>query len=361
MDINGLEFSEFLSRGVQKLVARAMVVANGDRRESRFFGDFMISSVEAAFNRNVHATGGENIPPFLIASISGSCNLHCEGCYSRSNGYCSDCDKPDELSADDWKNIFVQAEDIGINFILLSGGEPLMRRDVIKVASQFRRILFPIFTNGTLIDDEYLEMFIKYRNLLPVFSIEGDSVKTDSRRGEGVFENVKEKMQMLCEAGVPFGVSITVTHENLQEVTSSQFVRSLQDDGCKLVVYVEVVPVTEDMRPLVLTDSDREYLRQRAENLQKNTNKMLFLSFPGDEDKTGGCLAAGKGFFHIDASGNAQPCPFSQYSDTNVKETSLLGALKSPLFTKLRESGILEDENGGCVLFQKKEEVEKML
>ena len=320
-----------------------------------------MSSAAASFKRSTHAKNGENIPPFLIAAISGSCNLHCEGCYSRSNGYCSDCAAPDELSAEDWKNIFTQAEDLGICFILISGGEPLMRRDVLKVASQFRKILFPIFTNGTLIDDKYLELFIKKRNLLPVFSIEGDSAKTDSRRGEGVYENVKETMRKLCDASVPFGASITVTHENLQEVTSTEFVNSLQDDGCKLVVYVEVVPVTKDMRALELTDSDREYLKQRADSLQENNGKMIFLSFPGDEDKTGGCLAAGRGFFHIDAGGSAQPCPFSPYSDTNVKETSLLGVLRSPLFTKLRESGMLEDESGGCVLFQKKEEVEKML
>lgn len=361
MSSGEFQLGEYLSGGVQRIVARAVNIAKGDRRESRFFADFLVYSATASFKRSAHAKNGENIPPFLIAAISGSCNLHCEGCYSRSNGYCSDCAQADELSADNWKKIFTEAEQLGVSFILVSGGEPLMRRDVIKVASQFRKILFPIFTNGTLIDDEYLEMFIKYRNLLPVFSIEGDSVKTDSRRGEGVYENVKETMRKLCEASVPFGASITVTHKNLQEVTSDEFVRSLQDDGCKLVVYVEVVPVTKDMRDLALTDSDREYLRQRADSLQEKNNKMIFLSFPGDEENTGGCLAAGRGFFHIDASGSAQPCPFSPYSDTNVKETSLLGALGSPLFTKLRDSGILADESGGCVLFQKKEEVEKML
>ena len=356
-----LEFSEFLSGGVQKIVARAMVIANGDRRESRFFAEFMMSSAVDSFKRSVRAANGENIPPFLIAAISGSCNLHCEGCYSRSNGYCSDCAKADELSADDWKKIFSEAESLGISFILVSGGEPLMRRDVLKVASQFRKILFPIFTNGTLIDDKYLEMFLKCRNLLPVFSIEGEHDRTDSRRGEGVYESVKETMKKLCGARVPFGASITVTHENLQEVTSVGFVRSLQDDGCKLVVYVEVVPVTENMRALALSDDDREYLKQRVDSLQENNAQMIFLSFPVDEENTGGCLAAGRGFFHIDASGSAQPCPFSPYSDTNIKETSLLGALQSPLFTKLRGSGILTDETGGCVLFQKKEEVEKML
>lgn len=356
-----LRLGEFLSGGVQKIVARAVNIAKGDRKESRFFAEFMMSSAAASFKRSAHAANGENIPPFLIAAISGSCNLHCEGCYSRSNGYCSDCAKPDELSADDWKNIFAEAEELGISFILISGGEPLMRRDVLKVASQFRKILFPIFTNGTLIDDKYLDMFSKHRNLLPVFSIEGESVKTDSRRGEGVYEKVNEAMKKLHEARVPFGASITITHENLQEVTGVEFVRSLQDDGCKLVVYVELVPATEDMRALALTDSDREYLKERADSLQENNARMIFLSFPGDEENTGGCLAAGRGFFHIDASGSAQPCPFSPYSDTNIKETSLLGALQSPLFTRLRSSGILTDETGGCVLFQKKEEVEKML
>ncbi len=80
MSSGEFQLGEFLSSGVQRLVARAIVIAKDDRRESRFFADFLVSSAAASFKRSIHAKNGENIPPFLIAAISGSCNLHCEGC-----------------------------------------------------------------------------------------------------------------------------------------------------------------------------------------------------------------------------------------------------------------------------------------
>ena len=89
---------------------------------------------------------------------------------------------------------------------------------------------------------------------------------------------------------------------------------------------------------------------------------MLFLSFPGDEKTSGGCLAAGRGFFHINSHGDAEACPASPYSDINVKETSIIEALNSRLFKSLQDEGILIDEHiGGCVLFEHKDEVEKIL
>lgn len=55
-----------------------------------------------------------------------------------------------------------------ISFILLAGGEPLLRFDVISEAAKHKSILFPIFTNGLFVADKYMELFDKNRNLLPV-------------------------------------------------------------------------------------------------------------------------------------------------------------------------------------------------
>ena len=57
---------------------------------------------------------------------------------------------------------------------------------------------------------------------------------------------------------------------------------------------------------------------------------IIFLSFPGDEKALGGCLASGRGFFHIGPDGSAEPCPFSPFSDSNVAEMGVREALKSP-------------------------------
>ena len=66
--------------------------------------------------------------------------------------------------------------------------------------------------------------------------------------------------------------------------------------------------------------------------------EMIIISFPGDEQHMGGCLAAGRGFFHIGPDGSAEPCPFSPFSDSNVLSLGVKGALSSPLFRKLRKA-----------------------
>jgi MoaA/NifB/PqqE/SkfB family radical SAM enzyme len=89
---------------------------------------------------------------------------------------------------------------------------------------------------------------------------------------------------------------------------------------------------------------------------------MVFISFPGDEKSSGGCLAAGRGFFHINASGGAEPCPFSPYSDISVRTKGIRKSLQSTLFCKLKsEEILLADHVGGCVLFEQKNQVEEIL
>ena len=85
-------------------------------------------------------------------------------------------------------------------------------------------------------------------------------------------------------------------------------------------------------------------------------------AFPGDEKSSGGCVAAGRGFFHINAAGGAEPCPFSPFSDCNVRDTSIREALRSPLFFALNTQGLLKDEHiGGCTLYANREQVAQLL
>ena len=353
---------EYMTGGVERIVKEAIKATLTDPRESAFMARFALSSREASRKRAKAGAEGENIPPFLIASITSSCNLHCAGCYSRHNHACTDAAPVNQLTGEDWENIFSEARELGISFILLAGGEPLLRRDVIEAAGNYPESIFPIVTNGTLLNDEYIKLFDKKRNLLPVLSIEGRQEKTDERRGGGVYTSVKTAMERIQNNHLIFGASVTVTTANLQEVTGKEFLDELKDSGCKVVIYVEFVPVTEDSKELAPGDAEQEYLRNRLDEIREEYSDMVFVSFPGDEKTSGGCLAAGRGFFHINSHGGAEPCPFSPYSDINVKNTSLRQALRSPLFTALREQNVLmEEHSGGCVLFERKDTVEALL
>ena len=358
----GFDLQAYVTKGVENVVSDALRATFKDPRETAFMLKFAAASKAASKKRREAEDAGEHIPPFLIASITSQCNLHCAGCYSRCNNATVDAAPVEQLSDEEWLRIFDEADELGISFILLAGGEPMLRRDIIEAAGKKPNILFPIFTNGTFIDKRYFELFDRCRNLVPILSIEGEKEITDARRGKGVYESLIRSMDEFSRRGLIFGASVTVTTENLREVSSDAFLQKLADRGCKAVIFVEYVPVTEEGRELAPGDSERAYLRGEIARLRAERPEMVYISFPGDEKSSGGCVAAGRGFFHINSHGGAEPCPFSPYSDVNVRDSSLREAMNSGLFRALRDNGhLLEDHVGGCVLFEKRELVEKLL
>lgn len=359
---SGFNITQYMTGAIEKLIAKALKATLKNPRESAFLLRFVAVNNNSSMKRKMFEESGTHIPPFLIASITSNCNLFCKGCYARANNACGENNSANQLTAVKWGNIFAQASDLGISFILLAGGEPFMRKDIIEKASEYKNIIFPIFTNGTMINDDYLKLFDKHRNLIPILSIEGNKEQTDSRRGEGTYDKLINAMDSLNKRGIFFGTSVTLTTENIDYVSSDAFVSDVYKKGGKLVLYIEYVPATPSTEHLAPTDKEREYLEKREFELHLKYDDMIILSFPGNEKKTGGCLAAGRGFFHINSSGGAEPCPFSPFSDTNLNEVTLIEALNSPLFKRLNSSELLKgSHNGGCVLFENEELVKSFL
>lgn len=356
----------YLTDGVKNIVYGILKATMHNPKESRFMANYAAQSRRGSKLREKYEKSGQHIPPFLIASITTLCNLRCSGCYARANHSCYEEESGNDarklLHAEQWGSIFQQAADLGIGFVLLAGGEPFVRGDVLTTAGEYSNILFPIFTNGTMIDADFLELLDQKRNLIPMISIEGKRETTDARRGEGVYHQVYSTMQKLHNKGLLFGASITVTKENVEEILSASFIEELSSCGCKAIIYVEYVPIDHQSSGIALDEETRNRMSLRLDEARVNHSDLLLVSFPGDEMASGGCLAAGRGFFHINAFGGAEPCPFSPYSDISVSDTSLLEALKSPLFQKLQQHGSLMQEHiGGCVLFAQEEQVKLLL
>ncbi|MBR6275047.1 MAG: radical SAM protein [Lachnospiraceae bacterium] len=356
------DIQEYMTAGVEQIVKEAIRATFSNPKESAFMARFALASRSASKKRRKAEDKGIHIPAFLIASITSQCNLHCAGCYSRCSKATVDSEPVKQLSCDEWVKIFDEADELGVSFILLAGGEPMLRRDIIEAAGERPGIMFPIFTNGTFVDEKYFNLFEKCRNLVPIMSIEGGKENTDKRRGSGVYEKLIANMDEFQRRGLIFGVSVTVTTENIREVFQDAFLEKLSARGCKAVIFVEYVPVTDESMELAPGDEERKFMEAELERLRTEKQDMVFVSFPGDEKSSGGCVAAGRGFFHINSHGGAEPCPFSPYSDINVRDTSLREALNSRLFRELRDGGyLLEEHAGGCTLFSKREQVEKIL
>lgn len=278
-----MDIQEYLTAGVENLTKNVVKVTLKNPAQNIFMARFAAVSQAASRKRKASEKAGEHVPAFLIASITSSCNLHCAGCYARAVHSCADSEPVAQLSAEEWGHIFEEAEEMGISFILLAGGEPMIRR-----------------------------------NLIPIFSVEGKEKQTDVRRGEGVYRKVFSAMEVMKKEKLLFGSSVTVTKENLEEVTSDTFINSLAEQHCKALFFVEFVPMSPELKELAPGDTERKYMNQRLAEIRNRYPNMIFLSFPGDEKSSGGCIAAGRGFLHINSHGGAEPCPFSPYSDVNV-------------------------------------------
>ena len=354
-----------MSESIRNIMAKAYLGVLSNPHEARF-----VARMQKIFNaserrrKEVLKTDGLDVPPFLIASIATTCNLQCKGCYARKNGIAADPGSPQKhlLSPDQWHTIFADAASLGVSFCLLAGGEPLTQRAILEQAAAVDNVIFPVFTNATLIGPQYIEFFRKNLNIVPVVSLEGDAAATDERRGHGVYQRALLSMEMLHNEHLFFGASITVTTHNFRTVTSTDYLRHLAALGCRLVFFVEYVPFDESTQHLAFGDAEVAEMEALLDARREDVKEMIFLSFPGDEKALDGCLAAGRGFFHIGPDGAAEPCPFSPFSDSNVASLGLRDALKSPLFAKIRAAKALGWEHtGGCTLFEHRAEIEAML
>lgn len=361
---NTVPLESYLNNGIKNLMSHAYKSALSNPKEALFIFRMQKVFGKAEKKRSDYKKENLHIPPFLISSIATDCNLACKGCYAHANNICGNAAKEpmEELTAEQWKQIFLDAADMGINFNLLAGGEPLLRKDILKAASEVKEMIFPVFTNGTVITGSYLDLFAENLHLIPIISLEGCKESTDDRRGQGVFNKVIHAMELLKKKGLFYGASITVSTENLVSATSSSYITLLKDLGCKIIFFIEYVPSEAGTEHLALDETGITQMDANLENLRKEFADVIFLSFPGDEKAMGGCLAAGRGFFHVGPDGRAEACPFSPYSDSNVVRKGLKETLKSPFFAKLRDSGLVGGEHtGGCTLFEYEDQVKTML
>ena len=88
----------------------------------------------------------------------------------------------------------------------------------------------------------------------------------------------------------------------------------------------------------------------------------VFIAVPWDEEAQGGCLAAGRGFVHISAAGDLEPCPFAPLSDTNILSMPLKEALGSRFLGLMRGNhSMFAETSDGCALWKNREAVESLL
>ena len=146
---------------------------------------------------------------------------------------------------------------------------------------------------------------------------------------------VGHAMELLKKYGIIFGTSIAYTKNNIDYVTSDEFINMEIEKGVEFSMYFHLMPVGNDASPeLMPTVEQRLMIKDRLRKVRsmKDGNGLFCFDFQNDGEYVGGCIAGGRNYFHINANGDAEPCVFIHYSNTNIRRNTLLEILQSPLF-----------------------------
>lgn len=152
----------------------------------------------------------ERIPLCATFELTPRCNLNCKMCYVHNQN--SNSLKDRELSTETWKRIFDEAYDCGMLFATLTGGECLLRQDFKELYLHLwnKRVYMSIFTNGILLNADYLTFFKTYKPQTIQISLYGSSeagyLNVTGNRG---FEKVVSSIRSLQEAGISVRVALT--------------------------------------------------------------------------------------------------------------------------------------------------------
>ena len=271
-----------------------------------------------------------NFPYIILLDPTSACNRKCRGCWSAEYGH------KYSLSLEEMQSIVAQGRELGTHLYMMTGGEPLIRKDdIFTLCAQNPDCMFLCYTNATLVDDAFCREMNRLGNLTLALSIEGTEESNDSRRGEGSYATTLHAMDLLRENRCLFGMSVCYTSENIDQVTSGAFLDLMIEKGVKFGLYFNYMPIGQNAVPeLIPSPAQREYMYKWLRRVRDaKTGKPLFvLDFQNDAEYVGGCIAGGRNYFHINSAGDIEPCVFIHFSDSNIRTHTLLEALQRPLF-----------------------------
>jgi MoaA/NifB/PqqE/SkfB family radical SAM enzyme len=226
------------------------------------------------------------IPPeHVYFSLTNRCCLRCVMCdIPKSSGRQSD-----ELSADEAKKIILQIKELGVRHLILSGGEPLLREDLMELIRFSRENGIPwvdIITNGTLCNDEVAQSLIGSGLNHVTISLDGISGVNDAIRGEGSFAKsveainklnyYKEKMKVTSPS---IGINFTIMNKNINDIL--KIVEFAKNNKCNTVVFQPVLVSNISMcdrKKNALWPSAKEILL-----LEENIRKLISIKEETDD------------------------------------------------------------------------------
>ena len=334
------------------------------------------------------------VPRLIFWETTKGCNLSCVHCRAVPSPTCS----PEDLSTEQCRGILEQIVSFARPIVVLTGGEPLLRPDILDLASHGTSLglRMALATNGTLVDQGLARRIVDSGIKRVSISLDGPDVQTHDtfRKMPGAFEAALRGYRHLKAQGMSMQINTTVTRHNAHKLSAMlDLVLELGVDAWHLFLLVpvgcglqiadgEMVPGEDYERILNwLYDRSKEvlidlkatcaphYFRIRAQRIfeekQQGLEPQPFVA-PGTQRMAGhvdgppgqrghgmsamtkGCLA-GTGICFISNRGEVFPCGYLPVAAGDLKQASFAEIWESSeVFARLRDPDQLKGKCGAC-------------
>ena len=305
---------------------------------------------DAAYYRMFsHKLDERRVPFSGSLALTGSCNLKCIHCYLGSCYQTPD-GTAGELKTDKWLAIIDEITQAGCLYLLLTGGEPLLRDDfaAIYTHAKLSGLITSVFTNGTRITPEIVDLF---RDLPPgglEISLYGMTETTYKRVTgiPGALEKCRQGIERLLAAGIDFSLKTILMTANQNEFHDIKaFARQC---GVEFRFDAAIFPCLDgDPKPLACRVTPEKAIDLELEDPEMRTRWRNYLDRQGKVMPSDRLYNCGTGLtsFHVDPTGNLQPCVLVD----NLTYSLLEGPFKKgwdEVIPRIRE--IRVDKTGEC-------------
>ncbi|MEE9132175.1 MAG: radical SAM protein [Gemmatimonadota bacterium] len=303
-------------------------------------------------------------------NLTKKCNLRCEHCYI-SAGRISKAEAQDELSTEECFRVIDQICEVNPEALLiLTGGEPLLRKDVFEIASHAdsKGLWVVVGTNGVLVTEELCRRVIDAGIRGVALSLDSlDPATHDLFRGvQGAWDNTVNGSKVLRAAGLPFIIQTTIGKHNLGSILD--LARFAYELGARVFNLYFLVPTGRGAYTSDITAQEYEDTLTQLIELQKEFAGVMLVNskcaphyqrllYQHDSDSpflksfaggAGGC-PAGTHYLGIRPNGDMTPCPYLPVYGGNLREKTFREIWEtSSVFTRIRERNSLGGRCGAC-------------
>lgn len=268
-----------------------------------------------------------HIPISGTFELTPRCNLSCEMCYIRMTAE-EQGRIGRELTTEEWLTIARDAVDAGMVYLLLTGGEPMLRKDFTKLYEGIAElgVMLSLNTNGTLLNDEILHCLKQHPPERVNVTLYGAAPETYAAvcGNAGGYNAALRGIRMLHENAIPVCVNVTLTRHNAADM--ERIIACVKEIGVPVRMTSYLFPTVRCMREcdkgiyltpeeygklaatfdhLTMTDEQMARRLDVLQRIQKKTEQEKQII--QEEGRAGACMA-GRGAFWITWDGKMLPC-----------------------------------------------------